>query len=209
MSSTRGLAPLSYRRISRAELAAVTAVELDPDQVSRFLGPVEGIVSAVEHGLAHSMIAMSAQGALVGFYVVHPDLRDTSCWWLGWLAVDRRSQGCGFGRSALLDVMERLRRMPGCRRIRLLVAPDNGPARSLYQQAGFEPVGFWAGTGELILQRRLPDPAEVDGNEAFVLLAVAARARRVFRAPPAAADRRAARRVGDRGGARAAASSPG
>ncbi len=159
----------------------MTAIELDPEQISRFLGPVEAIVSAVERGLAHSVFALSAAGSVVGFYVIHPDLRDGSCWWLGWLAVDRRNQGCGYGRLALLDAMLRLRRVPGCRRLRLLVAPDNGPALALYAHAGFGQVGFWEATGEWILEHALPDPANVEGNETFLLQAVAARARRVFR----------------------------
>ena len=173
--------PPSFRRIGRGELAAITAVELDPEQVARFLGPVEAIVSAVARGSAHSLFAISAGNRPIGFYVIHPELRDTSCWWLGWIALDIRYQGCGYGRLALTDAMLRLRRMPGCRRIRLLVAPDNARARGLYQQFGFEPVGCWPSTGEFILQLALPDPANEDGNEAFVLQAVAARARRVFR----------------------------
>ena len=128
------------------------------------------------------MVAILAgSGSVVGFYVIHPELRDPSCWWLGWLAMDRRNQGCGYGRLALGDAIQRMRRIPSCRRIRLLVAPDNRPARRLYEHAGFEQVGLWASTGELILEFSLPDPANVEGNEAFVLQAVAARARRVFR----------------------------
>ena len=173
--------PPCYRRISRHELAAIAAVELDPEQVARFLGPVETILSAVARGSAHSMFAISAGDRLIGFYVIHPELRDTSCWWLGWIALDRRHQGCGYGRLALMDALLRLRRMPGCRRIRLLVAPDNLAARGLYERAGFEPVGQWNATGEFILELALPDPTDAASNEAFLLQAVAARARRVFR----------------------------
>ncbi len=181
MSLPRGVVPPCYRRVGRDELAAITAIELDAEQVARFLGPVETILSAVARGSAHSLFAISAGDKLIGFYVIHPELRDNSCWWLGWLALDRRNQGCGYGRLALMDATLRLRHMPGCRRIRLLVAPDNLSARGLYQRAGFKPVGLWSATGEVILELALPDPANVGSNEEFVLLAVAARARRVFR----------------------------
>ena len=70
---------------------------------------------------------------------------------------------------------------PGCRRVRLLVSPDNARARALYDRFGFRTIGQSDRTGELVLEAALPTPAEVDGLRTFLLLAVAARARRVFR----------------------------
>ena len=181
MSSPRGVTPLSYRRLQSSGFDALKSVELDPDDADRFLGPVADILNAVRRGPAHSVFAIDAGGDMVGFYVVHPELRDASCWWLGWFALDRRQQGLGYGRAALQAVLERLRRVAGCRRVRLLVAQDNVRARRLYERNGFREAGIWAATQELILQLDLPPAIDAGRLDAFNIIAVAARARRVFR----------------------------
>jgi diamine N-acetyltransferase len=157
MTNIRGAEPLSYRLVARAELDVIAALNLDPEQVDRFLGPIDSILAAVRRGPAHRVVAIESSGALIGFYVVHPDPRDASCWWLGWLVLERAQQGCGYGRAAIRAVLDRLRRIDACRRIRLLVAAENGCARRLYARAGFRRRGTLAATGELILELRLSD----------------------------------------------------
>lgn len=181
MFAIRGGEPLRYRRLTAGEFSLLDGLELDADQIDRFLGPLPDILTAVRRGFAHSLVAIEAPEGLAGFYVVHPEPRDAACWWLGWLALDRRHQGRGLGRAAMTAVMRRLRGVPSCRRVRLLVAPDNLAARRLYGHFGFHTVGHLATTGELILERTLPTAVEEDGLRGAVLQAVAARARRVFR----------------------------
>jgi ribosomal protein S18 acetylase RimI-like enzyme len=152
MLPDRGEKPLSFRRVAKSELGIVNQLELDPQQVERFLGPLYAIVAAVHRGPAHAMFAVQAAGSMIGFFVVHPDPRDNSCWWLGWFAMDRRVQGRGLGRKAMAEIMRRFHCVAGCRRVRLLVAPDNGGAYHLYESAGFRPVGVLRATGELILE---------------------------------------------------------
>ena len=158
----RGGSPLNYRRIGRADLARVELLDLDPDQVDRFLGPLTDIVDAVRRRPLHSLIGVERDGELIGFYVVHPDRRDAACWWLGWLAIARMHQGFGHGRAILAAVLARLGRIPGCRQVRLLVAEENHGARHLYERHFFQPVGVHAGTGELILECDLEDGQPYD-----------------------------------------------
>lgn len=162
MLSHRGGSPLQYRRIGRADLARVELLDLDPDQVKRFLGPLAEIVDTVRRGPLHSLIGVERDGELIGFYVVHPDRRDAACWWLGWLAIARAHQGFGHGRAILAAVLARLGHIPGCRRVRLLVARDNLGARHLYGRNLFQPAGVQAETGELILEHDLEDGQPYD-----------------------------------------------
>lgn len=141
MSAQRGDAPLTFPRIGPSGLDAINTLEFDNGQIERFLGPVPDIIRAVQRGPAHAMFGIVAGDALVGFYVIHPDRRDSSCWWLGWLAIDRRTQGRGIGAAAMAAIMRRFKQAVGCRRVRLLVAPENGPALRLYGRAGFRRVG--------------------------------------------------------------------
>ena len=159
MSSQWANQPVAYERVDRSGLAAlVSSIELDPDHVDRFLGPLDEIVTAVQAGLAHAMVSIRTDAGVIGYYVLHPDRRDSACWWLGWLALDRRVQGCGLGRRCMARIMAEFRRMPGCRRARLLVARDNCGALRLYERAGFQEVGVDGRTGELILEAILPGP---------------------------------------------------
>ena len=111
---------------------AIVRLEFEREQMERFLGPLPEILAAVRNGPAHHLIGIESAGELVGFYVIHPDARDRTCWWLGWFAIDRSRQGSGFGMAAMGAIMARFRQIPGCRRVRLLVAPENAPALRLY-----------------------------------------------------------------------------
>lgn len=157
MSTLGAYLPLVYERLDRANLGVITAIELDPGHVERFLGPLEDIATAVRNGPAHAMFAIKVDSGVIGFYVLHPDGRNAACWWLGWFALDRRKQGLGLGRATMAHILSSLRRIAGCRRVRLLVAPDNIHAMRLYTQAAFQQVGV-SSSGELILEAKLPAP---------------------------------------------------
>jgi diamine N-acetyltransferase len=161
MLSIRGSSPLSYYPIGRSDLGAIFArLDLDPEQIDRYLGPLEDIRTAVHNGLAHGMFGIETDKGPIGFYVIHPDRRDNACWWLGWFALDRRHQGRGYGRAAIEHVMGTLRRIDGCRRVRLFASFDNTHALRLYTQTGFQPAGIHT-TGELVLEAVLPETIPV------------------------------------------------
>jgi len=141
MFFTRASDALDYCPINRSELESVCALDYDPQQLAEFLAPVDQIVADVRRGLAHRMIGIKDGTGLVGFMVVHPDLRDHSCWWLAWFAIDLSHQGQGYGRVALTHAVTLLAHINGCRRIRLLVAHGNVVARHVYDVAGFEDIG--------------------------------------------------------------------
>jgi diamine N-acetyltransferase len=177
----RGGSPLTYRRIGRAELGFIASVELDPEQVERYLDPIPEIQAAVRIGPAHAAIAVESDGIPIGFYVLHPDRRDNACWWLGWFALDRRQQGFGYGRVVMARIMANLRGIAGCRRVRLLVHPVNRPAMRLYQKAGFHQVGQ-ARYGEVVLEAVLSTVAVIEDIIALLRASsVSKRARRAGR----------------------------
>lgn len=171
--------PLSYRRVRRADLdGAFADLELDPDQVEHFLDPLDRILAAVRGGLAHSLYRIEADGRPVGFYVVHPDRRDSSRWWLGWFALDRREQGRGYGRRVLARVMRQLRMTAGCHSVRLYVAPDNATAMRLYRGHGFVVLDLHE-TDDLVMEATLAEGPGLARSLTLVLrVALPKRARR-------------------------------
>ncbi len=181
MALNNGSLPLSYHRIRRADIDVISELELELEQIEHYLGSVQEIKAAVRGGPAHRVTGIEADDVLVGFYVLHPDQRDNACWWLGWFAIDRRQQGRGFGRLAIIRIMSELRHIVGCRRVRLLVAPINDSALRLYDRAGFHQVGIHP-TGELILEVALSGFVLI--NDIVALLrasSVSKRARRIGR----------------------------
>lgn len=152
MFPLRARQALTYCPISKNQLDVVCAMDLDPAQLDEYLGPLPDILATVRAGAAHSLIGITAEGRLIGFYVVHPDPRDAGCWWLGWFILARAQQGRGLGRAILARIMAGLRGVPGCQRIRLIVVPENAGALALYAKAGFRLVATMSGTGDLVLE---------------------------------------------------------
>ncbi len=156
MLTNPGDAGLTYRQLGVPELKRVLTLDFPADQIDRFLGSLHDIVETVRRGPAHHLIGIEEAGTLVGFYAIHPDRRDTSRWWLGWFGIDRSHQGGGRGGRVIAAIITRLRHIPACREIRLLVAPDNTGALRLYRRAGFMLHGLARETGELVMRRLLP-----------------------------------------------------
>ncbi len=156
MSTVPGHARLACRVLGDAELDRVTTLAFPSEQLDRYLGSLDDIVAAVRDGPAHHLIGIEEDDALIGFYAVHPDRRDPSRWWLGWFGIDRPHQGGGRGGRVIADVLARLRRIPFCREIRLLVSPDNTGALHLYRRAGFVVHALAHETAELVMRLVLP-----------------------------------------------------
>lgn len=155
MSSLRARKALSYRQIGNDHLEIVSTMDLDTSQVEEYLGPLSDILDAVRNGPSHSLIGIQADGRMIGFYVIHPDRRDATCWWLGWFILARSHQGLGLGRTILARIMAGLAGVPACQRIRLIVVPGNDGAISLYDKVGFRAVGELPGTGDIVMECRL------------------------------------------------------
>jgi RimJ/RimL family protein N-acetyltransferase len=152
MLPPRARQALHYRTISRLDLDIIHRMELDSAQVDDYLGPLADILASVRRGAAHSLIGIEAEGRMIGFYVIHPDPKDASCWWLGWFILARSHQGKGLGRTILARIMAGLAGVPGCRRIRLIVVPENPGAQALYRKMGFGLVGTLPATGDLVME---------------------------------------------------------
>ena len=72
------------------------------------------------------------------------------------LMVAAKYQGRGYGRAAMLEAIERLEGMPGCRRIRTSFEPTNVVAESLYESLGFRKTGEVT-HGEIVVIKEIVD----------------------------------------------------
>ncbi|MEN6519000.1 MAG: N-acetyltransferase [Methanospirillum sp.] len=148
----------TVRPFRDADFPAVWALERVRD--------VEGYASAVTIRQAAALwpatlFVADEDGMAVGF-TIGAASSDPAAGWILRLKVreDRHRQGCAT--SLLRAVLERLS-AEGVRTVRLTVAPENRPARSLYAGFGFLeeavlPEYFGPGEDRLLLCRRI-DPA--------------------------------------------------
>ncbi len=102
--------------------------------------PVSRYLCLCHYGQVWSPLAIVADEGIIGFVMWAVDPNDKSGW-IGGLVIGRDHQRHGYGRAALLALLERLRREQGCASAALSYAPENVAARSLYHALGFRETG--------------------------------------------------------------------
>lgn len=86
---------------------------------------------------------------VVGFAMYGKDPDDGN-YWIYRLMIDERFQGCGYGKEALLLIIQDIKSMPDRTDVILLGCnPDNDGARVFFSKAGFKEVGL-APWGEML-----------------------------------------------------------
>lgn len=92
------------------------------------------------------------QQELIGFYSLIHLPEDPSFAYIGGFLIDYRFQGKGYGRAALLAIIDKLHTgQPRCNALLLSVHPDNDVAIKLYRTVGFEETGQWL-DGEMVMK---------------------------------------------------------
>lgn len=110
------------------------------DAQRAFVAPVSRYLCLCHYGGVWNPLAVAAGGEVVGFVMWAVDPDDQSGW-IGGLVIGREHQRRGYGRAAVLALLERLRREQGCSTAALSYAPDNAAARDLYASVGFAETG--------------------------------------------------------------------
>ncbi len=125
--------------VTAANWRACADLEVTAEQQA-FVSPVTRYLCLCHYGAVWSPLAVTVHEAVVGFVMWAVDPDDGSGW-IGGLVIGREHQGRGFGRAAVLALLERLRREQGCTSAALSYAADNAGARSLYESLGFCETG--------------------------------------------------------------------
>ena len=87
-------------------------------------------------------LALYAENKPVGFAMYCIDDSDRE-YWIYRLMIDQRHQGRGYGRAAMLLLIDRIRSEMDEQRHRIFISfePENEVAKSLYESLGFVPDG--------------------------------------------------------------------
>ena len=131
---------LCLRAITRENWYQCAQLQLRPDQQD-FVSPVALSLAQSKFEPERVPLAIYDDDTLVGFimYNDHP-LHDGS-YRISRVLVDQEYQGRGYGRQAVLQVIERMQHIPRCKEILIEYSPENPVATHLYTSLGFEPLG--------------------------------------------------------------------
>ncbi|WP_282940038.1 GNAT family N-acetyltransferase [Paenibacillus sp. RC67] len=90
-------------------------------------------------------LAVYSDDTPVGFVMYGCDPED-GCYWIIRLMIDKKQQGKGYGRAALLQAIELIRAQPDCSQdIKISYKPENAGAERLYESLGFHKTGEMIG----------------------------------------------------------------
>ena len=99
----------------------------------------------------YNIFAVYAEDEMVGFTMFGLDTDDNK-YYLGRLMIDEKHQGKGYGKAAVLEVIERLKQVEDCNEIFLSFVAENAGAERLYRSVGFERTGENNDYGEIIMR---------------------------------------------------------
>lgn len=97
--------------------------------------------------------AIYADETPVGFVMLYVDEEKPE--YVVWrFMIDKNQQGHGYGRQALLKIIEHVRGLPNATQLFLSYVPEEGNASPFYRKLGFEETGKWD-EGEKIMKLTL------------------------------------------------------
>ena len=139
---------VTLREITRENWREALQLSVHPDQ-QRFVADYQPIVLV---GLAKAYVsplgltwlpyAIYADAVLVGLLALVLNVDHSDDCWVFHFFVDQRFQNKGYGKAALIELINVVNQtQPGYAGISLVVHPENHVARHLYASVGFKPTG--------------------------------------------------------------------
>jgi len=146
------LAKITLREITKVNWRECARLRVAEDQVE--------FVTGNAYSLAQSRyepnclpFGIYADGVIVGFVMYGLNEYDGR-YWIFRFMIDERYQGKGYGKTALAEVIHRLRDDHDAREVRLSCNPANAPALRIYERAGFTRTGEMLGK-EIVMRLKL------------------------------------------------------
>ncbi len=144
-------ATIEVRPIDSANFRAALDLQVTHEQTAWVATTARYLALCGYGGLWHAL-GLYAEDEMVGFTMWALDDTDGSHW-IGGLIIDRRQQRRGYGRAAVLAVVEWLRHEHAAAEVALSYHPANDVARHLYASLGFTETGEREGD-ELVARLR-------------------------------------------------------
>ncbi|SRR5712692_846959 len=131
---------ISLRSITKENWRQCVALQLGKGQES-FVAPNVLSLAQSKFESVRIPLAIYAGETMVGFIMYNNQPLDDGSYRISRLMIDQEHQGKGYGRIAVVEVIERMRQIPECTEILVEYSPENVVAAHLYTSLGFEPFG--------------------------------------------------------------------
>jgi diamine N-acetyltransferase len=147
---------VTLREVTRENLRDVLMLKVAPDQERFVASNAVSIAQAHFHPEIAWFRAIYADDTPVGFLMLH-DEPATATYYLWRFMIDHQFQKLGYGRRALVLLLEHVRSRPGATALTLSHVPGDGDPSLFYERLGFSHTGE-EGDGELVMRLEL-EPA--------------------------------------------------
>ena len=126
--------------VTEANRALVASLELAPEQIDLVASNADSLHEAESDRDARPRVVMAGD-RVVGFLMYEAPQDDDEARIYRFM-IDRIWQGKGYGKAALREVLDEIRRLGHIRHVSICYEPDNDAARQLYRAAGFVEEGL-------------------------------------------------------------------
>ena len=106
-----------------------------------FVEPVFFSIAQSKFEPERAILAIYHENTLVGFVMYNDQPLHDGTYRISRLLIDQKCQGLGYGRAAIIQVLDRLRQIASCKEVLVEYSPDNAAAAHLYSSLGFVPFG--------------------------------------------------------------------
>lgn len=131
---------ISLRPITKDNWEEAAKLEILPEQAGFLTPNVFSIAESKFHDDLWTFAIYNGE-TMVGFTMYGQDPADGRYWIIRFM-IDRNHQRRGYGRAALLSLIEHMRTLPGLTEINIGYEPNNHAAAALYREIGFVESGI-------------------------------------------------------------------
>ena len=139
---------VELREVTKDNLNQVLALRVKPEQTKFVMDNTRSLADAYVNPSRTLPRVIYVAGEPVGFTLLdlvgpdHPDAVNGRAAYMLWrLMIGAKHQGKGYGRAALLAVIEHIKKLPDAHAITLTHVQADGNPGPLYRSVGFEPTG--------------------------------------------------------------------
>lgn len=139
----------------------LSCIRLRPreDQLHLVASNADSLVHAMKETTSRPY-GIYAGSTMIGFILCDQEAYTDGYYWILRFMIDGRFQGRGYGKAAILHVIDMLKHRDDCTEIRVSHVPANAAAHALYKRCGFEDTGEFEDCGDPILRYRM-EPGRV------------------------------------------------
>ncbi|MGO4528497.1 GNAT family N-acetyltransferase [Paenibacillus sp. 2TAF8] len=141
---------IQVRPVTTDDWFACTWLEVSEEQKKTFPAPVVYWLAESRFVTDFQPMAIYNDSDLVGFAVYSDQVHDAGDYWLPALMIDSKCQGRGYGKDALLALVQWMQKALDCKRILIGHRPENVVANALYESLGFQRISEELIDGEVV-----------------------------------------------------------